>query len=178
MVAEFQRVCLTAQDQAISHSPWPALNRLNGLATLPVVGAPILIGLALSAAGQGSTAAVIAAVIAAACVLTWWGVCLAASRSAARLYASTPVGAAPLDWRFDDTGLVQSSSAIRSETPWDSVVEVKEEVDRFLFLLTPYTTLALPKRFGRDEDVQALRGLVEAARRDGRIKGVSSSPQA
>lgn len=82
------------------------------------------------------------------------------------------MGREPLDWRFDARGIVQSSSAIRSEIPWHSVVDVVEEAERFVFVITPYLMLALPKRFGREEDVQRLRELIDAVRRDGEIKGL------
>lgn len=166
----FEGVRLTARDRQ-QQSPWARVRRHSTRTSWLYWLAPALTMIVLSGLNVDYETALAVTISMCAMIIYSSLVCSRLNRITSDLYAASPVGAAPLTWRFDAQAIRQDSAAIRADFPWSSVVDVSETPEHFLFLLTPYSTLVLPKRFGDAEQVDALRKLVADARRSGMIMG-------
>ncbi|HRP11834.1 MAG TPA: YcxB family protein [Terricaulis sp.] len=166
-------VMLSQAERAMRRSPWPFINRANGLNALLIHAAPIAVLVFLSYALDASAGVIAAAVLIALVPLvlmlalqsqTW--------RAFMRANAATPSGAIPDDWRIDEATVRMESSVLQIEAPWRGFADVIEADVVFHFVLTPAMIFVLPKRALSDADLGALRGLIAAARVRGDIMGI------
>jgi hypothetical protein len=166
-------VLLTGEERCIGHSPWPALNRLNGVRVAALLFAMIAPTLILSYALDPDLGLVIAstAAMGLGLFLFVW-----ASNWFWRRYvletALTPTGAEADDWFIDASTIKTSSPALIIETSWKAMADVRETDKVFHFVLTPALILALPKRVLSDADADTIRRFAEDARARGELRGV------
>ena len=102
-------------------------------------------------------------------LIAWW-----ASYQLAAWVNAKAAKAAPgngLDWRWtiSEEALAFDTTLQSNRIDWRAVKAVKEERDRFLFLVLPGHNPVLPKRLLTDEQMSALRDLVDEVRRQGRL---------
>ena len=76
-------------------------------------------------------------------------------RQLRRLYDETPSLRSPQTYEFTDTGIVTSGGATSTTVGWDSLVEVIETDEFFLFYHTKRTAFYLPKRVVTEEEQRA-----------------------
>lgn len=75
------------------------------------------------------------------------------------------------DWTIDGTGLAFGTPVSSSRIGWEGIKAVREERDRFIFLMSPSANPVLPKRHLSEDQQVALRQMVAdvtAANRLGR----------
>lgn len=102
-------------------------------------------------------------------ILIWFLVKHLVGQATMRASHRSPTGAIPNDWQLDGSGFRCSMPVATSSFDWEAVKDVIEEVDRFIFLLTPQANPVLPKRCVTPEQIDALRALVADVRASGRL---------
>lgn len=88
-----------------------------------------------------------------------------------RAARSAPGGGMLSDWTIDGTGFAFGTPVSSSRIGWEGIKAVREEKDRFIFLMSPAANPVLPKRQLSEDQQVALRQLVAdvtAANRLGR----------
>ena len=80
-----------------------------------------------------------------------------------------PTGRLPWRWRIDRTGLEFDNGLQSNRLDWRAVKAVRDEKDRFLFLVSPFHNPVLPKRLLDDQQLSELRGLIAGLRAGGRL---------
>lgn len=93
-------------------------------------------------------------------VVLWWLAGLLVQRVFAAETAKAPTGDLETDWRFDDAGFEITGPLTSSRILWQALKGVREERDRFIFLISPINNPTLPRRFLDDAQTQALRDLI------------------
>lgn len=81
----------------------------------------------------------------------------------------TPTGGLPWDWSISPEGLTFTNGLQTNRFDWGAVKSVREEGDRFLFLVVPAYTPVLPKRLLSEPQLSDLRTLIAQVAADGRI---------
>lgn len=82
---------------------------------------------------------------------------------------SAPSSGLPCDWTLDQSGIAFSSALASSRTNWEAIKAVREESDRIIILLSPSANPILPKRQLTDEQLSAIRALVDEVTASGRL---------
>ena len=90
-------------------------------------------------------------------------------RVAADETGKTPTGGLPWDWSMDTEGATFTNGLQTNRFDWRAVKSIREERDRFLFLVTPAYTPVLPKRLLSEQQLSDLRALIAEVRADGRV---------
>ena len=80
-------------------------------------------------------------------------------------WAQAPAGAVASDWMLDDAGVTLAHPLVGSRFAWAGLRDVREEKDRFVFLVTPMNNPVLPHRCLQPEQLLALRSLIQTVRR-------------
>jgi len=80
-----------------------------------------------------------------------------------------PVGGLDWCWTIDEQGLVFDNGLQVNRLDWRGVKAVREETDRFLFLVSPGNNPVLPVRLMDAGQVDALRGLITGLKASGRL---------
>lgn len=80
-----------------------------------------------------------------------------------------PTGNLAIDWRLNGAGIDLSTELVSSRLDWSAFLDVREESDRFVFLLTPSSNPVLPKRALTADQLAALRALITEVRASGRL---------
>jgi len=112
-----------------------------------------------------------AALIVVATSVVWVGVALMVNRVTLKAAREAPGGGMVSDWTIDETGLAFGTPTTSSRVRWEGIKAVREEKDRFVFLLSPAGSPFLPKRCLSEDQQAVLRQLVAevtAANRLGR----------
>lgn len=99
----------------------------------------------------------------------WFVAAHAVQWSLIRAGQTSPSGRTPLDWTLDAEGVTQTNGLMTSRFRWEAVREVREESDRFVLLIAPQTNPVLPRRLLDEAQFAALRGLIDDARKNGRL---------
>ncbi len=94
---------------------------------------------------------------------------LLADRAVARATRLSPASDRAIDWRLDETGIELSNDLFFSRIRWGALVSVREEENRFVFLLTPPGSPILPKRVLTPDQQTELRMLLADLRASGRL---------
>lgn len=97
------------------------------------------------------------------------GLGLFVQRKGQALTRRTPLGALSADWRLDDAGLTFSTPLSENRLAWEAVTAVREEKDRIVFAVTPYTNHVLPRRALTAEQARDLAALIAEVRASGRL---------
>ena len=87
----------------------------------------------------------------------------------ARECARAPTGGLNWTWVIDDTGLRFDTPLQSNRTDWRGVKTVREEADRFVFLVTPGYNPVLPIRQMNAEHIVALKALIADVTASGRL---------
>lgn len=82
-----------------------------------------------------------------------------------------PVGGLSWRWRIDGTGLRFDSGLQSNWLDWRGVKQVRDEKDRFVFLVSPANNPVLPKRLLTDRQAETFRALLADLRASGRLGG-------
>lgn len=80
-----------------------------------------------------------------------------------------PTGGLAWDWRIGDQEIVFTNGLQTNRCDWRAVKLVREEDDRFIFLVSPGYNPVLPKRLLDKSRLSALRALVDEVRANGRL---------
>ena len=81
------------------------------------------------------------------------------------------MGGLPWRWRINGTGLRFDSGLQSNRLDWRGVKQVRDEKDRFVFLVSPAYNPVLPKRLLNDRQMETLRALIADLRASGRLGG-------
>jgi hypothetical protein len=104
-----------------------------------------------------------------------WAVRKVASHEAGK----APAGNLPWNWSIGPEGIVFSNGLQKNDVDWRAIMKVREESDRFLFLVTPAYNPVLPKRLLSEQQLADLRCLIAAVTASGRLgRGVDPTPGA
>lgn len=169
-------VVLRGADLNFAASPWPSINRANNL-RIVTIGAAMIAAILVAGlfdAGSAQIAATGGVLLFCWLVFIWQsnGPMMDAYRAA---YVETPIGRAGCDFEFDEAGMKQTGPGYNVVFGWDMFVEVVDDQTGFMLWMTPFSAVKLPIRFLDDENIAALRTLVQQARDRGLIKGVSAA---
>nr|WP_316629156.1 YcxB family protein [uncultured Brevundimonas sp.] len=85
----------------------------------------------------------------------------------AKATMAAPAGSLDWRWTISEAGLTFDTPLQANRTDWKAIKAMKEERDRFVFLVLPGHNPVLPKRLLTDEQAQDLRTLVDALDRRG-----------
>lgn len=80
-----------------------------------------------------------------------------------------PTAGASYLWEISEAGLEVGSALMASRIDWRAVKAVRQEPDRFVFLLTPMNNPVLPKRVMTAEQIAALNALIVDVTASGRL---------
>jgi hypothetical protein len=104
-----------------------------------------------------------------------WAVRKVSSHEAAK----APAGNLPWKWSIGREGIVFSNGLQKNDVDWRAIRSVREEGDRFLFLVTPAYNPVLPKRLLGEQQLADLRSLIAEVTASGRLgRGVDPTPGA
>jgi hypothetical protein len=81
----------------------------------------------------------------------------------------SPTGSLQWRWRIGPDGILFTNGLQSNDVDWRAVKAVREESDRFLFLVTPAYNPVLPKRLLDEAQLTELRSLIEDVRVSGRL---------
>lgn len=98
-------------------------------------------------------------------LLAAWFVRFASTREARK----APAGSLPWDWRIGPEEIVFTNGLQTNRCDWRAVKLVREEDDRFIFLVSPAYNPVLPKRLLDERQISGLRALVDGVRANGRL---------
>ena len=87
----------------------------------------------------------------------------------ARAGKQAPTAGVLNDWELSDEGLEITNPLTRGRIDWRAIRAVREEHDRFVFLLTPMNNPVLPKRAMTTEQIAALKTLIADVTTSGRL---------
>jgi hypothetical protein len=90
-------------------------------------------------------------------------------RSYAAEARRAPAGALAWRWRIDQAGLQFDTGLQSNRVDWRAVKTVRDEKDRFLFLVSPAYNPVLPKRLLDERQLTDLRGLISEVQTSGRL---------
>lgn len=89
--------------------------------------------------------------------------------ASARAGKGAPAGGLPWDWRIGPEEIVFTNGLQTNRCDWRAIKLVREEHDRFIFLVSPAYNPVLPKRLLDETQLSGLRALVEEVRANGRL---------
>lgn len=89
-------------------------------------------------------------------IFAGWLVQIASAREGKK----APVGALPWTWSIGPTEIVFTNGLQTNRCDWRAIKAVREEDDRFLFLVSPAYNPVLPKRLLSKEQLKNLRKLI------------------
>ncbi|RZJ16943.1 MAG: YcxB family protein [Brevundimonas sp.] len=101
--------------------------------------------------------------------LVWWAATIVTWKVVRAEGARAPAGALASDWTLDDAGMTLTNPLVGSRVAWAGMRGVREEKDRFVFLVAPMNNPVLPHRCLQPEQLKALRALLETVRTSGRL---------
>ena len=107
--------------------------------------------------------------------LLWQASAWMVRRVAAHETRKTPTGGLAWDWSISSEGLTFTNGLQTNRFDWRAVKSIREEGDRFLFLVVPAYTPVLPKRLLSEPQLSGLRTLIAQVIADGRIGGGPSA---
>jgi len=90
-------------------------------------------------------------------------------RATLRAARSAPGGGMLSDWHIGPDGLDFGTEVSKAYVSWAGIKAVREERDRFVFLLGPHSSPVLPKRQMSEPQITALRDLVAEVVAHGRL---------
>ncbi|MFC5343948.1 YcxB family protein [Brevundimonas staleyi] len=166
---EVKNVQPTAREYRMVTQGWGAL---HWVAVLPVVVFPIgflVFGLlALGETGDRFPPALMFLAFGVTTVI--WMIANALLRDVAvRAMRRSPTGREDWNWRIDADGVVFENALQSNRLDWRGVMAVREEKDRFLFLVTPGHNPVQPMRLLTPEQKTELRALIAEVTASGRM---------
>ena len=75
----------------------------------------------------------------------------------------------PWRWTITDEGLAFDNRLQSNRTDWRAVKAIRDEHDRFVFLVSPAYNPVLPKRLLDNSQSETLQNLIDAAKASGRL---------
>lgn len=174
-VVEVKGVVLRGDDLKVVWSAWPSVNRANNQRLFPVAAGTAA---SMVAAGFFFQPTLIELLGFLGPLLAGWFAFIWATNKLfmgayKRGYETSPVGTVACNFTFDTEGMRQDAPPLFSGAfKWASFADVREDSDGFRFWMTPYMAVFLPVRYLDPAQRDALRDMVDGARKDGRIKGL------
>jgi hypothetical protein len=166
---EVEKVQPTARELRMVTRGWGAL---HWVAVLPVVAYPvgfIVFGLlALGETGDRFPPSLLFLAFATTTIV-WVTANGLLHDAAVRAMRRSPTGREAWNWRIDADGFVFENGLQTNRLDWRGVMAVREEKDRFLFLVTPALNPVLPKRLLTPEQTADLRALIAEVTASGRL---------
>jgi len=101
--------------------------------------------------------------------VTWVVSRLLVNRLTLNAARAAPGGGILSSWRIDDEGLNFRTPVSTAHVDWRGIKGVRDERDRFVFLLNPHNNPVLPKRLLAEGQAEALRALVAEVTASGRL---------
>ncbi|MBX9460789.1 MAG: YcxB family protein [Brevundimonas sp.] len=101
--------------------------------------------------------------------LVWFVSAWVVRKVSSREAAKAPTGSLPWKWSIGADGIVFANGLQTNKVDWRAIKTVREESDRFLFLVTPAYNPILPKRLLDEPQLAALRGLIADVTASGRL---------
>lgn len=102
-------------------------------------------------------------------VVLWMVSGWAVRKTAASVTAKSPTGGLSWKWSIDAEGIVFTNGLQTNQLDWRAVKSVRDESDRFLFLVTPAYNPVLPNRLLDEAQLAALRALIAEVTASGRL---------
>ena len=87
----------------------------------------------------------------------------------AREAGKAPAGKLPWKWTVGPDGIVFANGLQTNDVDWRAIRTVREEHDRFLFLVSPAYNPVLPKRLLGEQQLADLRSLIAEVTASGRL---------
>lgn len=84
-------------------------------------------------------------------------------------HRNSPTGPLPWRWEIDASALAFDNGLQRNRVDWRAVRSVREDKDRFVFLVTPGYNPVLPTRLLSEGQLAELRELIAEANNSGRL---------
>lgn len=102
-------------------------------------------------------------------LVAWWLGTVAAWRLIRRQTRRAPASGLPSDWAFDEGGVTIVNPLSTTRLDWRAVRDVREEKDRFVFLVLPMNNPVLPRRLLDVAQLETLRNLTASVKSSGRL---------
>jgi hypothetical protein len=161
-------------DLNFTATPWRSVRRMGNLRLVPIALGFLISSFALSFLIDPTALELVYIVgpIVAGFYVFIWVTNAPFLGSMKRGYENSPIGAGPCTFEFDAEGMRQRMPHGETAFRWSAFVDVIESKDSFRFWMTPYSAIALPVRYLNGEQAEALRALVDEARKSGAFQGV------
>ena len=166
---EVRGVKLTAHDQRVLRRGWGAIHWAACLPTYVPYVAFLAMGLTVSAMVGDLLPPILLTGFIVGTGLVWWAATLLTWKVVRGAGARAPAGAVASDWTLDDAGVTLAHPLVGSRFAWAGLRDVREEKDRFVFLVAPMNNPVLPHRCLQPEQLTALRTLIQTVRTSGRL---------
>lgn len=166
---EVRGVKLTVHDQRVLRKGWGRLHCVACLPTYALLAAFLGLALTVSALAGDVLPSFLVPGFIIATGLGWYVVSLLAWKLIHQDTARAPAGAVASDWALDEAGFALSDPIAGSRFAWAAIRDVREEKDRFVFLVTLMNNPVLPHRCLEPEQLTAMRALIETIRTSGRL---------
>lgn len=101
--------------------------------------------------------------------LVWMISAWAVRKVAANEARKAPTGGLSWDWYIGPDGITFTNGLQTNRFDWRAVKSIRDERDRFLFLVTPAYNPVLPKRLLSEQQLNELRALIDQVQVDGRV---------
>jgi hypothetical protein len=164
-----ENVTPTAQELRAIQRGWGAVHWVVCLPTyVPILGM-ILFGVTVNwLVGDFLPPMLMAGFLIATGVL-WWVSASWAQKVTAAAARASPAGGLDWRWAIDAQGLAFENPLQSNRLDWRGVKLVREERDRFVFLVSPQHNPVLPTRLLTAEQAEALRALIAQVKAEGRL---------
>lgn len=101
--------------------------------------------------------------------IAWWVSGWAVRKVSSHEAGKAPAGNLPWKWSIGPEGIVFANGLQTNAVDWRAIKTVREESDRFLFLVTPAYNPVLPKRLLAEQQLADLRSLIAQVTASGRL---------
>lgn len=171
MIIEVQNVQPTPKEFRSISRGWGAMHWVCVPYTYAFLIGFLIYGLAVAAFAEQAPPFLFSGCLAASW-LAWQASAWMVRRVAAYEAGKAPTGGLAWDWSIGPEEVVFTNGMQTNRFDWRAVKSIREERDRFLFLVTPAYNPVLPKRLLSEQQLTDLRALIANVRADGRVGGV------
>lgn len=147
--------------------------RMHWASCLPLYalafGASLLVAITYTWASRADGPSAVILWIGLAIFLLWAATTKLAEHAFRKAQASAPASGMAYDWAFDESGVGFTGPLTSSRYRWEAIKAVKDETDRIVILISPVNNPVLPKRQLTDQQLSAIRALINEATASGRL---------
>lgn len=169
MSIEVRNVCPTGRERRSLRHGWGAVHWACIPYTYAVMSGFLLYGIIVSVLAED----VLPPLLFSGFVIGTWLIWMVAGSlvqfAMAHEGKKAPTGNLAWDWRIGGEEIVFTNGLQTNRCDWRAVKLVREEADRFIFLVSPAYNPVLPKRLLDEAQISALRALVDEVRANGRL---------